>query len=116
VPVFPCHWPTCGAYVAKRGMYCPDHADKGREARRETRKRRNPEAIKFYSSAAWQRARAIRLREHPVCESCGQAWSVDVHHCNIPLDECTLEQALDQKNLRALCVPCHMRIEKTKAT
>lgn len=111
MPSYPCRHPTCTTYVARRGDYCPAHQEKGRQERAERNRfydqhLRDADAKAFYNSAGWQRARATKLAEHPVCERCGRAWARHVHH-RIPLAECTPEQRLAQENLKSLCVPCH---------
>lgn len=115
MPVYPCRHPTCGAYVQRRGDYCEAHQEQAKASRAEQHRhydkyQRDPESKAFYNSAAWERARAICLREHPVCQRCERAWSRHVHHRK-PLKQCTPEEKLDQKNLEALCVPCHNTAE-----
>jgi 5-methylcytosine-specific restriction protein A len=118
VPVYPCRHPTCAAYVQKRGGYCEAHARQGRQERAARNRfydqhARDPEAKKFYDSAAWQRARATKLATDPICERCQRVWAQHVHH-RIPLARCTPEQRLDQRNLKSLCLPCH-NIEEAEA-
>jgi 5-methylcytosine-specific restriction protein A len=113
VPSHPCRWPTCTAYVPTYG-YCADHAGKATAVRREDRRhydkhRRDPDAKRFYDSAAWQVARKLKLAEDPVCERCGAAWSRHVHHVK-PLKPHP-ELRLDRRNLMAVCPPCHNEIE-----
>lgn len=118
MPVYPCAWPTCDAYVPRRGDHCAAH--KGAASERQKRDReysrfsRDPEHVKFYNSSAWARARATALALHPVCMRCEREFSVDVHH-KIPLELCTAEQRTDQGNLEPLCVPCHNIEEKATA-
>lgn len=72
---------------------------------------RDPIAAAFYKSAAWLRARGIKLRNDPICERCRVVFAEHVHHI-IPLAECvSLEQKLDQKNLMSVCQSCHSIIE-----
>lgn len=112
MPVFPCNWPICAAYVGRRGAYCDAHRQHGREDRREIhatydRLNRDQEAAQFYASAAWQRARRQKLAINPVCERCERRFATTVHH-RTPLDRCTPEQRLAQSNLMSLCGPaCH---------
>ena len=116
VPSYPCHHPTCGAYVGRRGGYCPDHEAKGQEARRERdrfydRHARDPAARAFYNSAAWQRARTAKLAESPVCERCQRTWARHVHHRK-PLARCSPAERTARENLMSVCPPCHNAIEK----
>ena len=119
MPSYPCRWPTCTVYVGKRGDYCAEHEAHGRRERAERNRFydqhvRDPEAKRFYDSAAWQRARATKLARDPVCEKCQRAWAAHVHHKK-PLKECTPRERLDQQNLMSLCQPCHNTIEKETA-
>jgi phage terminase large subunit-like protein len=71
--------------------------------------KRNPEAVKFYNSAAWSGphgARTNYIREHPICERCGRVTADHVHH-KIPFDSCTIEQRIDTANLQSVCISCH---------
>jgi 5-methylcytosine-specific restriction endonuclease McrA len=119
MPVYPCAWPTCSAYVPRRGAHCPAHAQHGRTERRQRDRfydqhARDPEARAFYASTGWQRARAIKLAHDPICErpGCGQ-FARHVHH-KVPLKRCMPEQRTAQSNLKSLCVPCH-NIEEAEA-
>jgi 5-methylcytosine-specific restriction enzyme A len=71
---------------------------------------RDPEARKFYGSAAWQRARKTKLANDPVCQRCQVTWARHCHHV-IPLDRCTPFERVSQSNLLSLCQPCHNEIE-----
>ena len=119
MPSYPCRWPTCSNYVRRRGGYCEQHAEQGRKELAERSRYydqhlRDPAAKRFYDSAAWHRARAVRLAEYPVCERCRGAWAAHVHH-RIPLGRCTPVQRLEQSNLMAVCAPCHNVIEAEAA-
>jgi len=76
--------------------------------------RRNKESKRIYNTDAWQRARLIQLREHPLCYDCLQAGrhtvATQVHH----IEELTAapELALDLDNLRSLCLSCHMSLHR----
>lgn len=119
MPAHPCRWPTCVAYVRRPATYCDEHADDGREARRERdrfydRHVRDPESKRFYDSAAWQRARATKLADRPVCERCERVFAQHVHHRK-PLADCTPAERVDQRLLMSVCQPCHNAIEKETA-
>jgi 5-methylcytosine-specific restriction protein A len=116
MPSFPCKHGTCINYVAKRGEYCPAHAQSGKQERAERdrfydRHQRDPDARKFYASPAWLAARRIKLAHNPTCERCEQVFAQHVHH-RIPLKRCRPEQRTSQRNLMAVCAACHNQIEK----
>jgi len=81
---------TCGAYC--RRCYWA----LGLKARDDARK--TP-----YRGLAWQRMRALVLREQPVCAACRRAPSVDVDHIVALRDG----GSGDRGNLRGLCRSCH---------
>ena len=114
MPAYSCHHPTCTEYVRERGGLCPEHATTGKTATAERHQfydqhRRDPEAKAFYNSAAWKRARAIKLAREPVCEKCGEHWAEHVHH--VRKVKTHPELRLDQSNLKSVCAPCHNAIE-----
>lgn len=99
--------------------WCPTHEEHGRKADGERHAfydahQRDPESRGFYNSAAWARARATKLAEHPVCERCRRTWATSVHHVR-PLKKCSPAERLDQRNLMAVCGPCHNTIEAEAA-
>lgn len=61
----------------------------------------------IYNSSRWQRVRALKLRESPLCEYCPagqQKTATEVDHYK------SLEDggaAYDMANLRSACKPCH---------
>jgi 5-methylcytosine-specific restriction protein A len=115
MPVYPCNVPTCTAYVATRGASCADHAGRAAGMQRfYDRHQRNRDSKQFYDSAAWQRARKIRLAAHPICERCAREWAEHVHHTR-PVIGSTWGQRLDQRYLQAVCPPCHNIIESEAA-
>jgi len=58
----------------------------------------------FVSSRRWRKFRRWFLRRHPLCEHCGAPAS-EVHHVTDRRERPDL--AFDEKNLLALCKPCH---------
>jgi len=70
---------------------------------------RDAESKRFYNSTAWQRARLMQLREHPLCNDCleqGRTIAAShVHHVKELAD--APELALDPENFRSLCQSCH---------
>jgi 5-methylcytosine-specific restriction protein A len=116
MPSHPCRHPTCTEYITAPG-YCTEHAhlapaDSRERHRRYDRERRDPEAKKFYNSAAWQRARDTKLANQPTCEICGR-FAEMVHH-RTPVRE-SQEKRTDQDNLQSLCTPCHSKLEAEAA-
>lgn len=114
MPVYPCKWPTCGTYISRPG-YCPDHADKaaiGRSAiqAKYDRLNRDRESKRFYNSAAWQRARARKLRRNPICERCREVVAQHVHH-KVPVKVASASERINPALLLSLCIPCHNEIE-----
>lgn len=115
MPSYPCRHPTCTAYVNRRGDYCQEHEANGKKERAERNRfydqhQRDPDAKRFYGSAAWLRARAKKLATDPVCERCGGTWAQHVHHVKT-LKQCTPAERVDQRNLMSLCPPCHNAVE-----
>lgn len=111
MPAHPCKWPTCSAYVAHgAGKYCPDHASAAEaEPTRHgfyDQHARDKAAKAFYNSAAWKRARKLKLAADPVCQRCRIVFAQHVHHKK-PLKQCAPAEKLDQANLKSLCAPCH---------
>jgi len=108
-----CKYPMCPTYVPAGTGFCAAHAEFAPVQPTNQfydQHKRDQEAKRFYDSAAWQRARHIRLVAYPVCELCERAWSTTVHH-RIPLADCTPEQRTEQDNLQACCSPCHSAVE-----
>lgn len=111
VPMYPCRRSTCPTLVSVRGTFCPEHGggerrpERSAADRRYDRHERDRAAKAFYNSAGWRRARGEKLAVVFACERCGSA-ARHVHHRR-PLASCSRELAVDQRNLEALCVPCH---------
>jgi 5-methylcytosine-specific restriction protein A len=121
VPSYPCAWPTCSHYVDRRGRRCAEHSTRefdpkgsvaALSAYNYNKFVRDPEHVRFYNSAAWERARSTKLANDPVCERCRRVFAQHVHH-KIPLERCTIEQRTAQSILESLCIPCHNK-EKSK--
>ena len=89
------------------------------------KKRRDPRYQALLNSKRWKNLRRWYLQQHPLCERCveeGQAAgieegfirsAVDVHHIR-PVEEAKTEEEMkrltfDIHNLRALCIPCHVK-------
>jgi 5-methylcytosine-specific restriction protein A len=71
------------------------------------RQRQQQEHVRLYHTKRWERFRAARLMQDPVCQDCLQAPSEHVHHTTKVRDEpnnlCSYEHTL------ALCESCHSR-------
>jgi hypothetical protein len=64
---------------------------------------------KLYNLAAWKRARAAQLREHPLCRmhmDLGQTVEATVVD-HITPHKGDMVRFLDGENLQSLCKPCH---------
>lgn len=81
---------------------------------------RRPEYQRLLNSKQWRELRAWYMRLHPLCERCIEEGyirsAVDCHHI-IPVESAkTLQEmerlAFDPNNLRALCIPCHVKTHK----
>lgn len=74
-----------------------------------------------YNNTAWRKLRENYMHNHPLCEECLKEGRVtaaeDIHHKNSPFKGKTINYALllDEKNLEAVCKPCHQRIHNAKA-
>ena len=81
---------------------------------------RNKDYQRLLNTKKWKELRAWKLQQNPLCEICqaeGYVRSaVDVHHI-IPVESAhTLQEmeqlAFDPSNLKALCIPCHVKTHK----
>lgn len=116
--VFACRFPMCDQFARRPNGFCANHNGEtprpnAARHRRYDRTQRDREAKRFYDSAAWKRARAIKLEAEPFCERCRLALAGHVHHLK-PLKRCTPAEAIAQWNLQSLCPPCHSEIEATE--
>ena len=115
MPLRPCRHPTCTEYAA--GGYCPAHisempAEHREKHRRYDQRNRDKDSKRFYNSAAWLRARSIKLENSPFCQLCTTPTpAVDVHHLKAVKIASSAER-IDQKNLMSLCKECHTKLEK----
>ena len=109
-PPRPCKHPGCPETTRHHSGYCPKHRqeyNQGQRRRRDNRQQRDP----FYSTSRWQKLRQWYKRQHPMCEDCGQAPAVMVHHI-VPIKDGGDPMAVD--NLKALCRDCHNYMHKKK--
>lgn len=81
---------------------------------------RNKDYQRLLNSKRWKELRAWKLQQNPLCEMCQAEGyvraAVDVHHI-IPVESAhTLQEmeqlAFDPSNLKALCIPCHVKTHK----
>ena len=66
------------------------------------------------SSARWQRVRAMKLNQDPLCEVCkldGIIQEAEQVHHRIGLEK-NIELAFDLWNLESVCTACHANIEQ----
>ena len=79
---------------------------------------RNKDYQRLLNSKRWKVMRTEYLMKHPLCEDCqAQGYvraAVDVHHI-VPVESAKSPAEMERlcfdaaHNLRALCVPCHIR-------
>lgn len=98
--------------------YRPPGARTVVQARRDYDAHRRDRASKgFYNSAAWRKARLLKLAESPLCELCRRSGrltaATTVHHRQELRDRPDL--ALDLANLQSVCPPCHSRHHAARA-
>jgi 5-methylcytosine-specific restriction protein A len=105
-PKRPCSYPGCPRLT--EGRYCEEH--KKLADRQYDRYSRDKAARRMYASGEWKKIRTRFLELHPLCERCRQEGrltkATEVHHI-LPLRHGGTH---DEKNLMALCKPCHSRI------
>lgn len=100
-PARPCRHPGCRALTTDRSGLCQEHR---RQARREYDRTRPSAAARGYGGY-WQKVRAAKLRQDPLCERClakgviREAWGV--HH----KDRNPTNNA--PENLESICFECH---------
>ena len=109
-----CRYRDCPNLTDSRSGYCEKHE---KTASSEYNKfLRDPNSKRRYGYK-WQKLRLRFLNTHPLCEMCRQQGrytaATEVHHIK-PLSEGGTN---DEKNLMALCKPCHsaITIKATKA-
>lgn len=97
-PQKPCKHPGCPQLVDSSARYCLPHQ---RQAEARERQDRGTSHERGYTRL-WQKIRLMFLRQHPLCEKCGQSAN-EVHHIK-PLAHGGTHGA---GNLAALCKSCH---------
>ncbi len=109
-PPRPCNRPGCGALVRSPDRYCSAHRKAESQAYARQRAT-DPEAKRrkrFYDGKDWQRLRAYKLGQTPLCEHCQAVGRVTAaSHVDHIVPWATGGAALDLANLQSLCLPCH---------
>jgi hypothetical protein len=104
-----CSEPGCKG-VAKRGSFCPLHAQDNYRTRRE-RNRENPATRRWYGWTAWKRLRIWKLNRNPLCEEPGCTKpATDIHHVDGTWRENgpgAWSLFMTRENLEALCHEHH---------
>ena len=102
-PDHPCSHPGCPRLVGTGQKYCEEHKDLHPEEVRSANERGY--------GRAWQKARKIFLKSHPLCEECMKngryVKATDVDHVIPHRGDPVL--FWDRDNWRALCHSCHSR-------
>ena len=94
-------------------IYKPKPKKKATDAKRKERQN-------IYQSTRWQRLRALKIADQPLCEMCLKEGrykaAEDVHHIVSFVGKSRNEQyrlAYDYDNLVTLCKQCHTRIHNS---
>ena len=107
-PCRPCNSPTCRGFAEPGRSFCVVHQ---RQEWRVQNARRDPALRAFYDSAGWKALRRAYRASHPLCETCltegRETPTQQIDHV-VPVRDAP-DRALDETNLRALCVSCHSR-------
>lgn len=81
------------------------------------------ERQKIYTSAKWQKIRAAKLMNNPLCELCLAKGiikpAIDIHHKDSFMNyqgAMRLFKAYDSTNLLSLCKECHSALHKGGTT
>ena len=105
-PKRPCNHPGCSVLVDKG--YCDKHKKKYDDSRKNTKE------TKFYNSSQWQRVRALKRKENPLCEQCEREGRITpaelVHHKKEVKED--WDSRFELENLESLCNACHERLHK----
>ena len=101
-PKRPCRFPGCPGFCEKGQVYCKEHI-------RWSHDRQRGSATQQGYGAQWQKARALFLKQHPLCAFCqaeGKIVPATVVDHIIPHRG---DQRLfwDQANWEPLCKECH---------
>ena len=106
-PARPCAYPGCPRPAQRGSRYCDLHAQFEKAVAREYERRRGSPSKRGYDSQ-WQRVRAIKLAEQPLCEDCLAegviTLATEVHH----VDKGAAAQGMhDVARLLSLCKKHH---------
>lgn len=93
---------------------CPNHATEGGRCpahkRKAWRTTTTSSAARGYGER-WRRIRAMKLRNHPVCEVCRLAPATQVDHIKAKAHG---GDDYDPDNLQSICRPCHQAKTSTE--
>ena len=103
-PKRPCQYVGCPNLHQNRNGFCDEHQS---SAWKPYDQNRGSSSKRGYD-ARWRKIRDKKLRKHPICQECGKAEAVLVHHvdCN------SFNNRGD--NLQSVCVECHALIHSKK--
>ena len=108
-PLKPCS--KFGCHELTRLRYCPAHQDEqAKQTRQYDRYARDSKTVRFYSSTAWKKLRAmIKVRDNGLCQSCLADKHIVIgtivdHIIPIKVD---WNLRLTESNLQLLCHSCH---------
>jgi 5-methylcytosine-specific restriction protein A len=68
---------------------------------------------KIYNSTRWQKLRAEKLMQQPVCEICNENLAEHVHHKDSFMNyvqDLRVNVAFDSNNLQSVCAQCHSKL------
>jgi len=104
-PLKPCNAWGCAELVTAGQQYCEKHR---KQKDREYERKRRSSVERGYDKA-WQKARAMKASQDPLCERCLKRGIVkpmnEVHHI-IPIDV-RPDLRLAMSNLESICLDCH---------
>ena len=107
-PKKPCIAPRCPGWALPGKARCQTHQAAYYQIGNASR---DPETTRFYNSVSWKRFRAAIRAARPLCELClsegRETPSEQVDHI-VRLKE-RPDLALEESNVRALCMSCHSR-------
>lgn len=105
------------------GKFLKIRRERNQAARKENHKaynrtRNDKDIVSLYGSSRWKTVRRLKLLVDPLCEICranGELVEAQmVHHIKEAKDRPDL--FFDMGNLQSLCMECHNRLHKSKAS
>lgn len=101
-----CSQPRCGKLLPEGERYLPGCAKCDQRQELDKPWGRKEERLRFYGTVRWQKIRAVKLAEDPVCQGCKHALAEEVDHI-VPATADNPRGWFDWDNLQSLCKPCH---------